>query len=636
MGPQRAASAQAARRRRDRSRWRSRGWPAASLPTCVPATSWWRPSCAPLDGIVARRSPRPGWSAAELAPGRAARFGWARSSRCHAMVRDGARATLFADGALAADMESAWLADSLGDVPLAVVRTIGRLGDRGHGVRRVARVFGRCAGCGRSLEAWAAGGRLPAGSLLAAPRSFCAGVERAIEIVERALDRFGAPVYVRRQIVHNAHVVARARAAGARSSSRSSTRCPTTPRSCSAAHGVSPEVRAQAAAAARPLGHRRHLPARGQGPPRGAAVRGPGPAHRAHRPRRPRGGGGHARRGARRRIDLVETVADVHRLPYERETPLAYLTQTTLAIDETAEIVAALRGRFRRAGRPQRERHLLRHSEPPGRGACPGAPVRPDARRRLGQLLQHGPPRRGGPPGGVPGRAGRGRRPARAGLAGRCRAWLASPRGPRPPSHWSRSSSRRWVVSGRSRSTSTGPPKKPSASPSQPRCADAHPFPTEPPYRCPPAPHRLKKQQYYPFIVEIEPLFACNLSCPGCGKIQHPTEILRQRLSVEDVVGAVEESGTPMVSIAGGEPLLHPDIDRMVQALDRPQGLRLPVHQRRAAGAGASTASRRRTTSPGSSTWTAWASATTPRSTGRASSTRWSEPSGRPRSGASG
>ena len=79
--------------------------------------------------------------------------------------------------------------------------------------------------------------------------------------------------------------------------------------------------------------------------------------------------------------------------------------------------------------------------------------------------------------------------------------------------------------------------------------------------------HRLKKTKYYPFIVEIEPLFACNLSCPGCGKIQHPTEVLRQRLSVEDVLEAVAESGTPMVSIAGGEPLLHPDIERMVKEL---------------------------------------------------------------------
>jgi hopanoid biosynthesis associated radical SAM protein HpnH len=78
---------------------------------------------------------------------------------------------------------------------------------------------------------------------------------------------------------------------------------------------------------------------------------------------------------------------------------------------------------------------------------------------------------------------------------------------------------------------------------------------------------RLKGRKYYPFIVEIEPLFACNLACPGCGKIQHPTDILRKRLSVEDVVHAVEESDAPMVSIAGGEPLLHPDIARMVEEL---------------------------------------------------------------------
>src|SRR6201994_1180557 len=78
---------------------------------------------------------------------------------------------------------------------------------------------------------------------------------------------------------------------------------------------------------------------------------------------------------------------------------------------------------------------------------------------------------------------------------------------------------------------------------------------------------RLSKAKHYPFIVEIEPLFTCNLSCPGCGKIQHPTDILRKRLSVQDVVDAVEESGTPMVSIAGGEPLLHPQIDQMVAEL---------------------------------------------------------------------
>jgi len=78
---------------------------------------------------------------------------------------------------------------------------------------------------------------------------------------------------------------------------------------------------------------------------------------------------------------------------------------------------------------------------------------------------------------------------------------------------------------------------------------------------------KVSKAEKYPLIVELEPLFTCNLSCPGCGKIQHPTEVLRRRLSVDEAVAAVEECGAPMVSIAGGEPLLHPDIVDMAEAL---------------------------------------------------------------------
>ena len=81
------------------------------------------------------------------------------------------------------------------------------------------------------------------------------------------------------------------------------------------------------------------------------------------------------------------------------------------------------------------------------------------------------------------------------------------------------------------------------------------------------AKQKLHGNDKYPLIVELEPLFACNLSCNGCGKIQYPTEILRKRLTVEQAVDAIEESGAPMVSIAGGEPLLHPDIDKIVAAL---------------------------------------------------------------------
>ncbi|HET9691760.1 MAG TPA: adenosyl-hopene transferase HpnH [Acidimicrobiales bacterium] len=79
--------------------------------------------------------------------------------------------------------------------------------------------------------------------------------------------------------------------------------------------------------------------------------------------------------------------------------------------------------------------------------------------------------------------------------------------------------------------------------------------------------NKLARRDKYPLIVELEPLFACNLSCNGCGKIQFPTDILRKRLTVEQAVGAIEESGAPMVSIAGGEPLLHPQIDEIVREL---------------------------------------------------------------------
>jgi len=78
---------------------------------------------------------------------------------------------------------------------------------------------------------------------------------------------------------------------------------------------------------------------------------------------------------------------------------------------------------------------------------------------------------------------------------------------------------------------------------------------------------KLKGVKKYPLIVELEPLFVCNLACPGCGKIQYPTEVLRQRVSPEDAFAAIEESGAPMVSIAGGEPLLHPQIEEMVNGL---------------------------------------------------------------------
>ena len=75
---------------------------------------------------------------------------------------------------------------------------------------------------------------------------------------------------------------------------------------------------------------------------------------------------------------------------------------------------------------------------------------------------------------------------------------------------------------------------------------------------------RLLRRQRYPLVLMLEPLFRCNLACPGCGKIDYPDAILNRRLTVEDCVKAVEDCGAPVVSIPGGEPLLHKDIGRIV------------------------------------------------------------------------
>lgn len=78
---------------------------------------------------------------------------------------------------------------------------------------------------------------------------------------------------------------------------------------------------------------------------------------------------------------------------------------------------------------------------------------------------------------------------------------------------------------------------------------------------------RLRGQRRYPLVLMLEPLFRCNLACFGCGKIQHPSAVLRRHLTPEQCFRAVEECGAPIVSIPGGEPLLHPQIDEIVAGL---------------------------------------------------------------------
>ncbi len=78
---------------------------------------------------------------------------------------------------------------------------------------------------------------------------------------------------------------------------------------------------------------------------------------------------------------------------------------------------------------------------------------------------------------------------------------------------------------------------------------------------------RLRGVEKFPLVLQLEPLYQCNLACAGCGKIQHPDDVLKQRLTVQQCIDAVEECGAPIVSIAGGEPLIHSQIHEIAAAL---------------------------------------------------------------------
>jgi 4-hydroxy-3-methylbut-2-en-1-yl diphosphate reductase len=179
--------------------------------------------------------------------------------------------------------------------------------------------------------------------LLASPRSFCAGVERAIEVVERALDQRDGPVYVRKQIVHNTHVVADLQARGAVFVDELDT-VPDGATLVFSAHGVSPAVRAEALRrglevidATCPLVTKVHAEAR-RFAARGDTVILIG--HAGHEEVEGTLG------EAPEQTVLVQTAADVDDLHVDDPARVSYLTQTTLAVDETAEVVDALHARF--------------------------------------------------------------------------------------------------------------------------------------------------------------------------------------------------------------------------------------------------------------------------------------------------
>jgi 4-hydroxy-3-methylbut-2-enyl diphosphate reductase len=188
--------------------------------------------------------------------------------------------------------------------------------------------------------------------LLASPRGYCAGVERAVETVEQALDLYGAPVYVRKQIVHNLHVVRDLEQRGAIFVDEE-TEVPEGQTVVFSAHGVSPAVRDGAERrqlrtidATCPLVTKVHVQARRYAADGYTVIL---IGHAGHE--EVVGTMGEAPDS----IVLVESADDVARLPFGEEAKLAYVTQTTLSVDETGEVITALRRRYPKIYAPRKE-----------------------------------------------------------------------------------------------------------------------------------------------------------------------------------------------------------------------------------------------------------------------------------------
>ena len=257
------------------------------------------------------------------------------------------RARLRGSGAIAADTGSGWLASGAGGRPFAVLRAVVRSGQHQIGRPLVAAASGARAHRALAEAAWVldqwASTIAPRHVVLAGPRASCAGVERAIEVVERALELHGAPVYVRRQIVHNRHVVEDLEQRGAVFVEELD-EVPEGATTVLSAHGVAPAVREQADErelalidATCPLVAKVHREAR-QFADAGYTIVLVG--HDGHD--EVEGTVGHAPD----RIKLVATVEEAEQVEVDDPGRVAYLTQTTLAVDETRAVVAALEKRF--------------------------------------------------------------------------------------------------------------------------------------------------------------------------------------------------------------------------------------------------------------------------------------------------
>jgi 4-hydroxy-3-methylbut-2-enyl diphosphate reductase len=261
------------------------------------------------------------------------------------IVRGGGRSDLAARGAIAVDMESAALLNQPWAAATAVVRAVADTPEREVWSLRTlsggARALAALRAATPVLEEWAAAVG-PRRVILAGPRSFCAGVERAIHTVERAIDRFGAPVYVRRQIVHNRHVVEDLERRGA-IFVQELDEVPEGATVVFSAHGVAPGIRDEA--------DTKRLTVVDATCPLVAKV------HREVRRFTERGYQvvliGHAGHdetegtvGEADGITLIEDRSDIDVLDVVDPEKIAYITQTTLSPDDVTEMVGALSARF--------------------------------------------------------------------------------------------------------------------------------------------------------------------------------------------------------------------------------------------------------------------------------------------------
>ena len=413
---------------------------------------------------------------------------------------------------------------------------------------------------------------------LAQPRGFCAGVVRAIEIVERALEKYGPPVYVRHEIVHNKYVVESLKNKGAIFVEDLS-EVPPDAVTVFSAHGVARSVEEEAAS--------RGLPVLNATCPLVTKVHNQGKRYMSKgRALILIGHAGHPEvEGTMGQVPgpvlLVQNVDDVAALSLPADTPVAYITQTTLSVDDTKDIIVALQQRFTDIQGPDI------------RDICYATQNRQSAVRDLSKLvdviLVVGATN-----------SSNSNRLREIGTEVGVASYLIADGSELNPD-WLKDAKAVGITAGASApevlvddviealrrigpvevSVLAGPGRKYRISASgrtdrglihfstefRKKSVMAIPFFKEMRIGAYLIKQKLRGRKRYPLVLMLEPLFRCNLACVGCGKIDYPDAILNRRMSAQECWDAADECGAPMVAIPGGEPLIHKEIGEIVRGL---------------------------------------------------------------------